>query len=138
MKRILTSRRGEMYIEAIITIIVIMAFVLFSISVLKIGTIKNTADTITDQLLETAAFYGGFGSEFEEKVTELQETYPGLEFTVTYEADWYNEPLKRVQLGDSMTVTLHYEITFGGFGSFITVPLTTVRTGASENFWKTS
>lgn len=138
MKKILLSRKGEMYIDSIITVIIIISLLLFSLSTLRIVSVKNTADSIADQLLETAAFYGCFGTEFDSHVADLQAKYSNLSFTVTYDGDWYNEEYERVQLGDSMSLTLHYEVTLGGFGSFITIPLTSVRSAASENFWKTS
>lgn len=137
MRKILTSKKGEMYIEAVVTMIVVMVLLMFCLSVLRIASVRNIGDHIADQLLETAALYGGFGSEFDAKVEELTAKYSGFSFEVSYEADWYNSIYKRVQLGDSLSVTVSYDVSFGGFGSFITMPLTSVRTGASENYWRT-
>lgn len=137
MKKLLASRKGEMYIDALITCFLILAFLVFALSTFKVSSVRNTGDVIADRLLETACYYGSFGTEFQEEVTYLQEKYPGLEFTVSYSGEWYNESLQRVQLGGKMEVVVSYSVSFGGFGSFISVPLTSVRTGASENFWKT-
>lgn len=136
MKKILSSKRGEMYFNAVITMIVIMSFMVFALSAFKVAVVKTTADSIADQLLETAVFYGSFSDEFEAKVAELRQVYPNLEFEVAYNGDWYNSELKRVQLGDTMAVQISYEVQFSGFGAWATVPLTTTRTGASENYWK--
>ena len=137
MKKILSSRRGEMYVEAIITVIIIISFLVFMVSVFRIATVNNTAANIADTLLETAAYHGGFGEEFNAKVVQLQEKYPNFQFTVSYTGDWYNQYYERVQLGDSLSVTVHYEVSISGFGAFLNIPLECTRSGASENFWKT-
>ena len=137
LKKILSSKRGEMYFDAVITMLVIMSFMVFALSAFQVAVVKTTADSIADQLLETAAFYGSFSDEFDAKVAELRLVYPNLEFEVAYNGDWYNSELKRVQLGDTMMVQISYEVTFSGFGSWVSVPLTTTRVGASENYWKT-
>ena len=138
MKKILTSKRGEMYFEAVITMMVIMALMVFVLSAFEVSVVKTTADSIADRLLETATFYGCFGDEFEAEVAMLREKYPNLEFEVGYSGDWYNTELRRVQLGDTMAVQITYEVTFSGFGSLISIPLNTTRYGASENYWKTA
>lgn len=137
MRKMLSSKRGEMHIEAVVTIMILVAFMVFAMSVFRVSTVKNRADAIADTLLETATFYGCYGEEFDQKIVDLQNTYPNLEFTVSYDGDWYNSALERVQLGDTMTVTVYYKVTFGGFGSFLTLDLHSTRTGASENYWKT-
>lgn len=138
IKKVLTSKRGEMYIEGVVTVMVVVALLVFSLSVLQIATLSNTADTIADQLIETATFYGSFGTEYEAVKADLEETYNGMSFEVSENAPggYFNSTFKRVQLGDTMTVTVKYNFTFGGFGSFLTIPLQSVRTGASENYWK--
>ena len=90
IKKILSSKSGEMYIEAIVTIIIIMALLLFCISALQVASKKNQADVIADSLLECATFYGCFGNEFYALVDDLQETYSALPFTVEVSGDWYN------------------------------------------------
>lgn len=137
MRKLFSSKRGEMYIEAIVTICVLTAFMVFALSVFRVTSVKTQADAVADQLLETATFYGSFGDEYNAKLLELRETYPNLQFDVSYEGDWYNATLKRVQLGNTMRVTVTYRVTFGGFGSFLTTQLTSTRTGISENYWKT-
>lgn len=136
IKKVLTSKRGEMYISAVVTVMVVMALLVFSLTVLRVATVANTADAIADTLIESATYNGSFGTEFQALEAELHQTY-NLDFTVEYDGDWYNTSLKRVQLGDTMTVTVKYNFTFGGFGSFLTIPLQSVRSGASENYWKT-
>lgn len=135
-KKILKSKRGEMYVEGVVTFIIIIALLVFSMSVLKVSPVKSRIDLIADRLLETATHYGCFGTEFAEEVAYLQEAYPNMEFTVSYDGEWYNATLQRVQLGDKMTVTVSCEVTLGALGSFVTIPLTSVRSGASENYWK--
>lgn len=136
MKKLLSSRKGEMYIEAVVTIMILMAFLVFALGTFRVATVKAKADVIADQLLETATFYGCYGEEFDAKLAQLHATYPNMVFTVEYDADWYNPTLERVQLGHTMTVTVYYEVVLSGFGASIPVRLYTVRTGASENYWR--
>lgn len=136
IKQILTSKRGEMYMEVIVTFIVILSLLLFCMSALQVASVRNTGDIICNYLLETATFYGEFGSEFNDAVNAMKEQYPGLEFEVAVDGDWFNSTLQRVQLGDAMTVTITYSVTIRGFGAFLSIPLKSVRTGASENYWK--
>lgn len=140
LKKILTSKRGEMYIEGIITIIVVFALLAFSLSVLQIATLSTTADHIADQLIETATFYGSFGSEYNKLKKELEQTYSGISFKVSEVAPdgYYNSsPIyKSVQLGDAMQVTVTYYFSFMGLKDAI--ELHTVRSGASEKYWKTT
>lgn len=136
MKKLLSSRKGEMYIEAVITIVVLISILVFALGTFRVATVKTKADAIADQLLETATFYGCFGDEFDARLAQLHETYPNMVFTVEYDGEWYNTTQERVQLGDIMTVTVYFEVELSGFGASITVPLHTTRTGASENYWR--
>lgn len=137
MKKKFSSKRGEMYIEAVVTTLVLTALLIACLSTFRVATVKTQADAVADQLLETATFYGCFGEEFDAMLDSLRETFPGLTFEVSYDGDWYNATLERVQLGDTMTVTVTYYVSFGGFGSYLTMALDTTRTGSSENYWKT-
>lgn len=136
-KKALSSKRGEMYIEAIVTVIIIMALLLFCLSALQVASKKNQADNIADALLECATYRGCFDAEFYALAEDLQEKYPGLPFTVEVSGDWYNSTYQRVQLGDEMSVTVRFTVTINGFGSFLKITLPATRTGASENYWKT-
>ena len=138
MKKILSSKRGELYIEAVISLMVIAMFMVFALSAYRVSVVKTQADSVADQLLEVATFYGCFGDEYERHLEKMQTAYSDLNLEVTYDGEWYNVGLKRVQLGDMMQITVTYEVTFGGFGTFITLPLTTTRVGVSENYWKTA
>lgn len=85
-------------------------------------------------LLETASFYGGFGQQFEDKVAELQEEY--FPFEVETEATYFNTTYKRVQLGDPLKITIHFQAKIIGFGITLPVDLKVIRSGASEKYWK--
>ncbi len=135
MKKIICSKRGEMYIEVVITLILLTAFLVMSISVFQAISLKNTVDRMADELLETAAYTGGFGEEFDNKVTELQNKH--FYFEVSYSAEaWFNQALERVQLGDTLYVSLTFDTNIAGFGSVVPLELTVHRSGASEKYWK--
>lgn len=130
----LKCKQGEMYIDSAITVLLIVALLLFAMSVMSVVSYKNTADAIADQLLEAAVTYGdlGSGSAYATLKADVMETYG---YTITEEAVWFNKVYKRVQLGDPITITVQYSVRFGGFGVFVTVPGRTVRTGSSEFYW---
>lgn len=153
-KKIVASKSGEMYIEAVITLMVVVVLLLFSISALGISPVNNTADMLVDQLIEQACFNGCFGSEFQKEVAELEKQYSNIGLKVKYgvcdekkgdpahsiacaecTAKYYNSTLQRVQLGGKMWVTVYYEFSLMGLPN--PIELSTSRVGASENYWKT-
>lgn len=138
IKKVLSSKRGEMYIEALITCLLIIAFMVFALSVFRVTSTKNAMDNVADQLIEIATLNGCFGAEFDAKVAELEETYSHLDLKVTTSAEkWFNRQYERVQLGDSMTVRVDFSVSIGGgLVDFVAIELNSVRTGASENYWK--
>lgn len=134
MKKMLSSKKGEMYVSQIVSLLVLISFLVMALTVFQVIGMKDEADRIADALLENATYYGGFGSEFDECVIKLQEEY--FPFTVEYEATYFNTQLKRVQLGDPLSITIKFTATVSGFGFKLPIELPVHRTGASEKFWK--
>lgn len=135
IREVLASRKGAAnYISAIFALIILMGVLVTALNSFQIVGIKDEADRIADALLETATFYGGFGTEFDERVAQLQAEY--FDFTVSYDAIWFNESYKRVQLGDALSIKVTFVVNFKGFGIDVPIEIPVVRTGASEKYWK--
>ena len=134
LKKILTSKKGEMYIDAVVTLLVVIALLVFSLSVLRVAPVQSRLDTIADQLIELACYKGCFDSEFYARVEQIKQSNSDLQLEITSGADkWFNDSLHRVQLGESMHVTVRCEFKFMGSKP---ITLTATRTGVSENYWK--
>lgn len=134
IRQILTSRKGGIPIEAAVAVLVLMSLLATALSTFQVVGMKDEADRIADALLETATYYGGFGSEFDQRVAQLQAQY--FDFEVSYDATWYNHTYKRVQLGDPLSLTITITATLNGFATSIPIKLPVHRSGASERYWK--
>lgn len=134
MKKLLSSQKGEMYVSQVISLVVLISFLGMALTVFQVIGMKDEADRIADVLLENATYNGGFGSEFDECVTKLQAAY--FPFEVEYEGDWLNTEYKRVQLGDTLSITVTITANLSGFGFNIPIDIPIHRTGASEKYWK--
>lgn len=134
IRQILTSRKGGIPIEAAVAVLVLMSLLATALSTFQVVGMKDEADRIADALLETATYYGGFGSEFDQRVAQLQAQY--FDFEVSYDATWYNQTYKRVQLGDPLSITITFTATLHGFATSIPIKLPVHRSGASERYWK--
>lgn len=134
LRKALTSKKGEAYISTTICLLILMSVLSVALSTFQVIGVKDEADRIADALLETATFYGGFGTEFDDRVAQLQAEY--FDFTVTYDAEWFNQTYKRVQLGDPLSVTITFTAHLFIFGLDVPIELPVVRTGASEKYWK--
>lgn len=134
LKKRFAAQKGEAYVSILIVMLLMMGILALSLNTFQIIGVKDEADRIADALLETATFYGGFGSEFDARVTQLRAEY--FDFTVTYDAQWFNEAYKRVQLGDTLSLTVTFTVSLKGMGIDTRIPITVARTGASEKYWK--
>lgn len=136
MKKLITSRKGEGYIDIAIGLIALMMVLVVTLNIYYFLTLKQDMDEICGQLIETAAFTGSFGDEFEERCEELKGTF--FDFDVTTSAtEYYNETYQRVQLGDTMTLTISVHTYVQGVGAFkIPITVQSTRSGISEKYWK--
>lgn len=136
MKRIITSKKGEGYIDVVIGIFAMMMVVVVVLNIFQFMTLKQDLDEISGQLIETATFNGCFDSEFDERVENLQKQF--FDFDVNTEAEsYFNATYKKVQLGDQMDVYVSVRAYVQGLGMF-KIPITIIshRSGVSEKYWK--
>lgn len=136
MKKIITSKKAEGYIDVVVGIFAILMVVVVVLNIFQFMTLKQELDGISGQLIETATFNGCFDSEFDERVESLQNQF--FDFQVDTDAEsYFNAHYKRVQLGDQMDVYVSVETYIQGLGMFrIPVTVTSHRSGISEKYWK--
>lgn len=136
MKKIITSKKGEGYIDVVIGIFAMMMVLVVVLNIFEFMTLKQDLDEISGQLIETATFNGSFDSEFDERVESLQNQF--FDFEVQTSADeYFNAIYERVQLGDKMDVYVSVRTYVRGLGVFkIPITVTSHRSGISEKYWK--
>ena len=135
MKKILSCRKGEGYIDICIGIIALLSVLVLTLNIYSFLVLKQDLDEISEQLIEVATYTGCFGDDFNERTDELKNDL--FEFEVTPSADsYYNVPLKRVQLGKTMKVTVTVHTHLVGIG-IVNIPITatSTRSGISEHYW---
>lgn len=135
MKKILSSKQGEAYIDVVIGLLVVVVFMVLMLNIFSFVTLKTHMDRVAEDLLDVATFTGEFGTEFAEKITELKAKHGEFEVSI-YAEQYYNTALKRVQLGNEMVVQVTVKTYVAGLGTAIPLTLTVERAGKSENYWK--
>jgi len=136
MKKLLRSRRGEGYIDTCVSVIVFVMIMVVAINIFSFITLKTEMDEICDELIETATYTGEFGSRFWERDGELLGDYYYYDIKTTAEK-FYNTSLRRVQLGDTMTVRIEIQTYLKGLGAIkIPVTVSVQKSGISEKYWK--
>lgn len=134
LAKFLSNKKAAAHIDVIIGVFVVVMVIVITLNVFAFVTMKTQMDRIADTLIETATFAGGFGENFDRKVSELQEKH--FKFDIIIDADaWYNEEYKRVQLGDGMSITIVAHSTLSGINIVFPMDLTVYRSGISERYW---
>ncbi len=135
MKKIF-NKSGEGYIDTCVGVVAFVMVLVVAINVFSFITLKQDMDEIADELIETASFTGCFGAEFRERNIELQRQYFTYRLSASAE-EYYNATYRRVQLGDTMYVTISVQTYVRGLGVFqIPVTLTVTKSQVSEKYWK--
>lgn len=130
------SRRGEVYLDTCLGLLVLVMVLVFFLNVFSFLSLKQHMEEVSTQLMEVAAYTGGFGEEFQQMVEELESQYG---YTVQTQAERYFDASRgQVQLGDVMMVQVTSVTRLQGFGAAVEIPITaTVRkSGISETYWK--
>lgn len=135
MKKFL-SKKGEGYIDVCVGIIALLSVLVLTLNVYSFLTLKQDLDKISEQLIEVAAYNGCFGDEFNQRAESLKEQL--FDFDVNVSADsYYNATYKRVQLGNTMRVTVSVHTKVVGIGIVnILITCSSTRSGISEHYWK--
>ena len=136
MKRILNNRRGEGYIDMCVGVVCFVMVLVIAINIFGFITLRIELDSIADQLIEAATYDGSFRDKFMDTDALLLQQYDW--YDLDYGADkYFNSAYERVQLGESMWVTVSKETYIKGLGIFkIPVTVSVHKTGLSEKYWK--
>lgn len=136
MKNIMNNRRGEGYIDICVGVVVFVMVLMIAINIFSFVALRVEMDQIADELIESATYYGCFGTEFTQRKADMLNDY--FDFTTSYGADkYFNSTYRRVQLGNKMWVTVSVQTYVKGLGVFkIPVTLTVKKSGLSEKYWK--
>ena len=136
IKKVLSSRKGEGYIDMCVGVVVFVMILVIAINIFSFITLKVEMDQIAEDLIESATYSGEFDTDFwNADMYNLDEYYY---YDIDYGADeYFNEAYRRVQLGTRMWVTISKETYVKGLGIFkIPITVSVPRSGLSERHWK--
>ena len=137
LKKILKSQSGEGYIDVVIMVLASMMMLVISINIFSLIADKQKLDYFSKELLSTAATYGRISTEVDSRYNELK-SQTGLSPNVTWVAFYIDSTDKKVQLADTINVSLTLTTNFQGTGEFIPISITLTAGGStlSERYWK--
>lgn len=136
IKKVLSSRKGEGYIDMCVGVVVFVMILVIAINIFSFITLKVEMDQIAEDLIESATYSGEFDTDFwNADMYNLDQYYY---YDIDYGADeYFNEAYNRVQLGTRMWVTISKDTHVKGLGIFkIPVTVSVTRSGLSERYWK--
>lgn len=130
MLKRLKKKNASGYIDVVIIMVSAMLVIALAVSVFPVYIAKSQMDTFAQELCREAAICGRVGNETSSHELVLRERM-GIEPDV----EW--SKTGNIQLNEEVTVTLtlKYDIGFGGLGSF-PVTLTSKASGKSEVYHK--
>ncbi|GHU91399.1 hypothetical protein FACS1894202_12760 [Clostridia bacterium] len=130
-KRLLKSRRGSGYIDAVIVVMVFMLGLTLVVKTLPAYQMKRQLDLFATEICRTAEITGRIGVETNARIAEMREQ-TGLNPTIVW-----NPASGNVQLNGDISVVCTASINLSYFK--FTTPAITLRakaTGKSEVYWK--
>lgn len=135
MMKTLRNKRGEGYIDVVISVLVSMMVIVLALNVFSFLTMKQDMDYFAKEMLEAATTNGSTVGNTTTRYYELADEtglYPIYSWTANY-YDYYGN----VQLGNTIKITLTYHSYVKGFGVFkIPITLTVNQSGLSQKYWK--
>ena len=130
MLKKLRNNKAAGYIDVAVIILASMMILAMVVSVIPEYITKLQLDTFAEELCREAEICGNIGSQTSSRETVLNE-----KMGITPNVEW--SKTGNIQLNEDFTVTLtlDYDIGFGGIGS-VPVTLTAKATGKSEVYHK--
>ena len=137
MFKLLNNKEGEGYIDTVVTVLASMMVIVLALNVFSFLTIKQDIDYFAKEMLYAATTSGSTLDEITLRYTNLCEEVgfnPDYTFNRT---DYYNVSTGKVQLGDTVVVTITYETYIRGLGVFkIPITIKACHSGLSQKYWK--
>ena len=134
MMRSIRNRKGEGYIDVVITILMVSFVLVFVVNVVSLVALNQNLKTVSDQLVEYASQHGtvavgAYADELSEKT--------GIDFEYSFDGSVLYDSSGKVQLGDVIQCTVTYNTSFLGFGNAVhSIPMRAVASGISRVYWK--
>ena len=140
MKRLLKpfkTNKAEGYIDTVVCVIAAMMVIVLALNVFSFLTFKQDMDHFAKELIDTATTYGRTNEQVTDRYKELCAEL-GISPTVSFSGTtYYNATAKKVQLGETIRVTLTYKTYVRGLGVLkIPVTLRASFSGLSQKYWK--
>lgn len=136
MINIIKSKRGEGYIDVVVSVLVSMMLLVLILNVFSFLTIKQDMDYFSKEMIEAACVDGKTSGKVDERYDELVDEI-GIFPSYSWQSTYYNLSEDTVQLGDTITIITTYRTYVKGFGIIkIPITLTTTYSGLSQQYWK--
>ena len=136
MKKRILDKRGQGYIDVVISVLVLVFLFILIMSVWSMVTLKQDIRYICNELLATATSTGQVGDEVTARYYELCEE-SGLTPTVEFSATYFNAAAKKIQYGEIIQCTVTCQMTLPGFSDFkLPISVTVTQSGLSRHYWK--
>lgn len=138
ISKYLKEKKGEMYIDLAIGLLVLVVFVIALGTVFPVFVHKQNIDAAARQIARMAEVSGSTGDPVQELIDNSDFGLDTVEFDTTY----YNASLKQIQFKTpfevTVTKTIELELIRPMIGSPITIPINLSSTahGISEQYWK--
>ena len=131
MLKVLKSKSGKGYIDAVVVVLAVMMVLALMVKVAPVFVAKQQLDTFATELCRTAEIAGSVGSETTARANRLKDE-TGLNPAISW------SKTGNLQLNEEFTVTLSTTVNIGLFGDFSSFPITlpAKATGVSEVYHK--
>jgi len=131
------NTRGEGYIEVVVIVLASMMVILLAVGTFSLIVRKVNLNHFANELMRTAEVSGRVGTEVNGRYSELQDE-TGLSPVMSWQASYFDEANKSVQLEGDIVLYLELHTSFNGLGGFVPVQVTlkSKATGQSERYWK--
>lgn len=131
------ATKAEGYIDAVVGVIAAMMVIVLALNIFSFLTLKQDMDHFAKELIDKATTYGRTNEQATERYNELCDEL-GISPSVSYSGtSYYNSSTEKVQLGETIRVTLTYKTYVKGLGVFkIPVTLNARFSGLSQKYWK--
>jgi len=131
------NNKGEGYIDTVVIVLSSMMVIVLALNIFSFLTLKQDLDYFAKEMIDVATTYGRTGEEANIRYSALCNEL-GISPSIDYNGtDYFNSSTGKVQLGDTIIVTLTYETHVRGLGMFkIPVTLTAKHSGLSQKYWK--
>lgn len=125
----LKNNKGQIGIEICLMIIFSMMVIVLAFNAFSCFIKKNDLDLFAEEMVKTAAFYGDTNHP------EVQACYERLKEDTGMDPEFQFSPSGKVQVGNTITITMKKTIIFDGTGSVkIPIDLESKRTELSREY----